>query len=240
MANQVLGKNVVVEMLISSVYYPLFCGKTRELPLEQDEIEVTHVNSGAAREYVPGMSNFLLNVTGLTILDNTEGRVSILYLMQQGIRRAINTFRMLFTDQDGDTAFIIVQAFVRNTNVAGDVTQWSQSSVTFRVTGEMTFGTIVPPPEIPACEQAPTIYTTLAEGAISVQDNLLIAGVGETISILHVSRSGLTYYETAGTAGNLEFAYDTVAGTITFESTNPGNPAAPDLEPVSIEYKIEV
>jgi hypothetical protein len=239
MANQVLGKNVIVAMNISGIYYPIFCGKTAELPLEQDEIEVTHVNSGSSREYVPGMSNFIMNITGITVLDNTESRVSVLYLMQLAIRRSINTYRMLFTDQDGDTAAITFSAFIRNTIVSRDVTQWSQSSLTLRVTGDLTFSSIIPPPVVSECEQEPTIYTTLAEGAISVTDALLIPGVGETIIILHVSRSGLTYYETAGTPGNLEFLYTSGTGTITFQSTNPGNPAAPDLEPVSIEYKIE-
>jgi hypothetical protein len=235
--NQVLGKNVVVSMYVSGNYYPVFCGKTADFPLEQDEIEVTHVNSGSAREFVPGMSNFLLNINGVTVLDNTESKISILYLMQLAVRRSINTYRILFTDQDGDTAFITCSAFVRSATPSRDVTQWSQSSVTLRVSGEIIFGTVVPPPETPACEQEPTIYTELAEGALYVSDALLIPGVGETITILHVSRSGTTYYETSGTPGNMEFQYDDTLGRITFE--NPGNPADPDLEPVSIEYKTE-
>lgn len=237
MANQVLGKNVVVTMKIGAVFYPIFCGKAKDFPLEQDEIEVTHVNSGSAREYVPGMSNFLLNISGITVLDNTENRVSILYLMQQAIRRSINTYRLLFTDQDGDTAYILFDAFIRNAIPSGDVTQWSQSSVTLRVTGEIEFGTTVPPPVTPTCEQEPTIYTDLPDGVLYVQDALLIPGVGETITILHVSRSGTTYYESAGTPGNLEFQYNSTLGRIIFQVA--GNPAAPDLEPVSVEYKIE-
>lgn len=235
--NQVTGKNVIVEMLISSIYYPIFCGKAADLPLEQDEIEVTHVNSGSEREYVPGMSNFLLNISGVTVLDNTENRVSILYFMQLAIRRSINTYRMRFTDQDGDTAAITFSAFVRNSTVSRDVTQWSQSSVTMRITGPLTFSSVIPPPGTPTCEQEPTIYKDLAESSLFVQDNLLIPGVGETITILHVSRSGTTYYETSGTPGNLEFLYTSATGRITFQ--NVGNSADPDLEPVGIEYKIE-
>lgn len=237
MANQVLGKNVFVEMLISGIYYPIFCGKTADLPLEQDEIEVTHVNSGSEREYVPGMSNFLLNVAGVTVLDNTENRVSILYFMQLAIRRSINTYRMRFIDQDGGAEAVIFDAFVRNSNVTKDVTTWSQSSVTMRITGALTFTSVIPPPATPTCEQEDTIYTELAEGDLFVTDALLIPGAGETITILHVSRSGTTYYETNGTPGNLEFLYTPATGKITF--SQPGNPAFPDLEPISIEYKIE-
>jgi hypothetical protein len=237
MANKVAGKNVVVTMLISGNYYPIFCGKAADLPLEQDEIEVTHVNSGADREYVPGMSNYLLNVSGVTVLDNTEGRLSVLYFMQLAVRRTINTYRVVFTDQDGDTAYISFDAFIRNTSVNRDVVQWSQSSLTLRITGNLTFGTTIVDPTPPTCEQEPTIYTTIPDGVLYASSALLIPGVGETITILHVSRSGMTYYESGGSPGNMEFQYNSALGRIIFQYA--GNSAAPDLEPVSIEYKIE-
>lgn len=239
MANRILGRNVVTEMLVDGVYYPIFCGKSAELTLNQDEIEVTHVNSAISREYVPGMSNATLNISGVSILDNTESRISNVYLMQEAIRRSINTYRMRFTDQDGDTGSITFSAFWTTGSISRDVVAWSQSTVTMRITGELTFGSVVVPPSPPACEVEDTIYTVLAEGAVSVQSALLIPGVGETITILHVSRSGVTHYETTGTPGNLEFKYDSSLGTITFDASNPGNPAMPDLEPVSVEYKIE-
>lgn len=234
-----MGKNVVVAMKISGIYYPIFCGKTADFPLEQDEIEVTNVNSGSSREYVPGMSNALLNISGVTVLDNTENRVSILYFMQLAIRRSINEYRVLFTDQDGDTAYFTFNAFVRNANPSRDVTQWSQSTLSLRVTGDLTFGTTVTAPPTPACEEEAPIYLDLPDGVAYVESALLKPGVGETITILHVSRSGFTHYETSGSPGSLEFQYTVVGanGRITFDT--PGNPAAPDLEPVSIEYKIE-
>lgn len=239
MANQVLGKNVVVAMKIGVDYFPIFCGKTAELPIEQDEIEVTHVNSGSDREYVPGMSNALLNVTGVTVLDNTENRISPIYLAQLSIRRTIGDFRMLLTDQDGDQQAITFSAFVRNINISRDVVQWSQSNVTLRITGALTFSSVIDPPGPVTCEEEDPLYFTLAEGVAYVESALLKADVGETITILHVSRSGTTYYETAGSPGNLEFQYTEVGanGRITFQY--PGFAADPDLEFVSVEYKIE-
>lgn len=237
MANQVLGKNIIVSLLDGVTYYPIFCGKTAELPLEQDEIEVTHVNSGSSREYVPGMSNSTLSVTGITVLDNTEGRISPLYLAQEAIRRSIRTYRMLFTDQDGDQVSVTFSAFVRNITMSRDVTQWGQSSATFRITGDWVFSTVIPSPEVPVCEVQNPIYTTLLESADSVQSALLIQGVGQTLTILAVSRSGTVHYETTGTPGSLEFTYDNTTGEIFFDPANPGNPGG---EPVSIEYKIEI
>jgi hypothetical protein len=235
--NQVLGKNVITSMLIGGIYYPIFCGKSASFTLNQDEIEVTHVNSGAGREYVPGMSNATLQVQGVTVLDNTESKISNLYLMQEAIRRSINTYRMLFTDQDGSTASIIFNAFWTTGTLSREVTAWSQSDVTMRVTGAITFSSVIPVPVPPSCEEEDPIYTTLIEAATSVTSALLIPGVGETITILHVSRSGFTHYETTGTPGSLEFKYTSATGTIDIDPINPGNVGG---EPISIQYKIEV
>lgn len=240
MANQVLGKNFITEILIEGVYYPILCGKTADLTLNQDEIEVTHVNSGISREYVPGMSNSTVNLSGVTLLDNTEGRISWTYLAQAAVRRAINTYRMTLTDQDGQTSAIIFNSFWTSGTLSRDVVSWSQSTISMRVTGDLTFSSVVPPPTPPACSIEDPIITSLAEGGTSVVSALLIPAVGETITILQVTRSGTTLYETTGTPGNLEFTYTTGTGTISFDPTNPGLPANPDLEPVSIEYKIEV
>lgn len=235
--NKILGKNFFFEMEIAGIWYPVFCGKTAEKVTEQDEIEVTHVNSGSAREYVPGMSNFVVNATGVSVLDNSDGKISPFYLDQVAIRRSINTYRLRPIDQSSNTLTITFSAFVRSVNISRDVTQWSQCSVSLRVTGELTYSTVIPEPAIPTCEQAPTLYKDLADGSLFIQDALLVPGAGETINILHVSRSGSTYYETSGTPGNNEFQYDSVNGKIIFQ--NAGNPAAPDLEPVSIEYNVE-
>lgn len=239
MNRKVLGKNVIVSMLVSGNYYPIFCGKTASLDLNQDKIEVTHVNSGSHRNYVPGMSDSQLTVQGVTLINNDELKISVLYLSQLAIRRSINQYRVLLTDQDGTPVSVILQAFVLNTNLSRDVVAWSQSSVTLQPTEEWEFSTIIPDPVLSTCEEADPIYTTIADGVLFVSDALLIPGVGETITILHVSRSGTTYYETNGTPGNAEFLYSPLTGRITFQ--NPGNPVSGDfgLEPVSIEYKIE-
>lgn len=237
MNRKVLGKNVIISMKVGVSYLPIFCGKTGSLDLNQDKIEVTHVNSGAHRNFVPGMSDSQLSVQGVTLINNDELKVSINYLSQLAIRRSINTYRVLMTDQDGTVLSITLSAFILNTNLSRDVTAWSQSSVTLQITDDWTFSDVVPAPPTPTCEQQDTIYTTIPDGVLFVTSALLIPGVGETIDILRVSRSGTTYYETSGTPGNLEFLYTSATGKITFQ--NPGNPAAPSLEPIGIEYKIE-
>ena len=235
MNRKVLGKNIHFELKIGVDYYRIFCGKTAYLDINQKEIEVTYVNSGDEEEYVPGMSNATINIVGLTLINNDEGKISINYLIAN--KRTIGEWRIRQTDQDGTTYQTTFSAFLTNANISRDVTQWSQSSVTLRVSGGFTNSTTIDPPGTPVCEIADPIYKDLAEGALFVSDALLIPGAGETITILHVSRSGTTYYETAGSPGNLEFQYNSTLGRIIFQTA--GNPASPDLEPVSIEYKVE-
>jgi hypothetical protein len=236
MNRKVLGKNVIVSMLVDGDYYPIFCGKTADLGLVQDKIEVTYINSGAHRNYVPGMSDSTLSVNGVTLINNDEHKVSVLYLSQLAIRRSINTYRVLLTDQDSTQVSVSFSAFVLSTNLSRDAIAWSQSSVVFQITDDWTFSTIIPPPTEPTCEMQDTLYKTLASSDTYVTDSLLIPASGETITIISVSRSGTVYYETSSTPGSLEFKYTSASGKIEFDPLNPGNPGG---EPVSIEYKLE-
>jgi hypothetical protein len=235
MNRKVLGRNVIVSMLVDGNYYPIFCGKTASLDLTQDKIEVTHVNSGAHRNFVPGMTDSTFSVQGVTLINNDEQKISVIYLNQLAIRRNINTYKILLTDQDNNQYAISLSAFVLNTSLSRDVNSWSQSSVTFQITEDWTFGSDIPPPLSSVCEEQDPIFGTLADGSAVFTSALLIQGVGQTITILHVARSGTTYYQTSGTPGNLEYKYNSSAGTITFQ--NVGNPADPNLEPIAINYK---
>lgn len=237
MNRKILGKNLIFNMMIDGIPYPIFCAKTAFLDSSQDKIEVTHVNSGPHRNWVPGMSDSQINVVGLSLLNNDEGKISPFYLQQLSVRRSINEYLITATDQDANSIAITIQAFILNVNVGKDTVAWSQASLTLQPTEEWVYSSVIPPPGTPTCEQMPTIYDELAEGSTTYINALLIPGVGETITILHVSRAGTTYYETSGTPGNLEFKYTSGTGTIEWE--NPGNPADPDLEQISIEYKVE-
>jgi len=52
--NTIKGKNIVCSMDVGGTFYPIFCSKTAEFTVNQDEIETTSVNSGSSREYVQG------------------------------------------------------------------------------------------------------------------------------------------------------------------------------------------
>lgn len=232
--NKVLGKNFLAYMKIGEIFYPVFCGKTVELALEQDEIETTHVNAGPNREYVPGLANSLLSCTGVTTSDNTNGRISIFYLMQQSVRREIQQMRVVATDNDSNVVVISFSAFIRSTNVNRDSVSFSQSSVVFRVTGGMTFDTIIPDPAEPVCEIEDPLYLTLAEDGTEVSDSLLEQ---DNVTILEVQREGTGLDETTGTPGNRQFKFVGGSGNGKIQ-IDPNNPGFPGGETIYVLYKI--
>lgn len=212
MANTVKGRNTIIYMLVDSVYYPVFCAKTAEFTIDQDEIEVTSINSGSSREYVPGMSNATCAVTGITTLDNSNGRVSITYLMQQSVRRQLHTFKMVLTDDDSSSLEVVFTAMIKTTNINRDTVGYSQSSLQLRVSGVVEWTEVVDPP---APEEIYSIYLSVTAGQYEVSDSDLGAA-----TILEVWREGINHTETTGTPSGRQFKYTdlTTSGKITFDS----------------------
>lgn len=229
--NTVKSSNVIVEMDVSGLYYPIFCGKTAEFSQTQEVIEVTSVNSDVAREYEAGMTTATLNITGITILDNTGGRISILYLVQESIRRAVQTMRIRFIDDTGATLQIAFSALITNNTISRSVGTYSQAATSFIITGTPTLSAIIPPPGV-QCVETP-LYIDVVAGATSVSH----ASLQQTgVVILGVSRSGMVHNSTSGTPGNMEYKFTGGAGngTVAFDPTNPFNSG----EVIWILYKI--
>lgn len=235
MSTKIKGRNVFAQIKIDGVFYPVFCAKTAVLQSNQEEIECTHVNSGADREFVPGMGDATLDVTGTTTSDNTNGRVSIIYLMQAAQRRTVFEMRLIMTDDNAATLALTFNAFTTSRTISREIASYSQSAVSFRITGGITIDTTIDPPTPPVCEVQDPLYLTLAEGATSVADVLLEQ---DDVVILHVERNGMGLTETSGTPGNAEFKFTGGAGngTIAIDPTNPGMPGG---ETIYVLYKIE-
>lgn len=207
-------------MLVDNTYFPIFCAKSGDLTTEQDEIEVSSVNSGTDREYIPGMANHTFSCAGLVELDNTGGRISLLYLMQQSVRRQTNQFRVLLTDKNGNMQVLGFNAFVKGTSLAKQAGSYGQATASFRITGPISYGSAVPPPVDPVCEIADPLYLTLGVGATFVFNALLQAA---NVEILGVWRSGTALVYTNGTPINDQYSYDPATGRIYVSSDNPGN-----------------
>lgn len=161
MSNRVKAKNVIGEIYISGTYYPVFCGKSMELSQNQELIEVTSINSSVAREYEAGMTTGTISFTGVTILDNTENRVAIAYLMQESIRRSAQSMRVRLIDDDGDAIQIAFSAIITNNTLSRTYGEYSQSSTSLTVTGGFTITPVVDPPGV-ECPADPLYFDAVA------------------------------------------------------------------------------
>lgn len=227
--NTVKGNNVIIEVLISGIYYPIFCGKTMDYSQNQDLVEITSVNSISSREYQSGLSTASLTIGGVTVLDNSGGNISITYFMQESIRRVPQVMRIAMTDDDGGTLQIAFEAIITNNTFSRSRGAYSQSGVSLTVTGEPTFSAVIPNPGVD-CPEDPLYLSTVVDDT-SVSDALLTqAGV----VILEVDREGTQHDEVVGTPGNRQFSFTAGTGTIDFDPTNPFN----DGEVIYVLYKI--
>lgn len=235
MSNKIRGRNVFVQIKIDGVFYPVFCAKTAVFQSNQEELECTHVNSGADREFVPGMGDATVDVTGITTSDNSNGRVSVIYLLQAAQRRQVFEMRLYMMDENANTLAITFSAFSTSRTISREIASFSQSAASFRITGPINIDTTIDPPTPPVCEVQDPLYLTLAESATSVADALLEQ---DDVVILHVERNGMGLTETTGAPGNAEFKFTGGAGngTIAIDPTNPGMPGG---ETIYVLYKIE-
>lgn len=218
-------------MQVGPTFYPVFCAKSGELSTDQEEIEVTSVNSGGDREYEPGMASHSLSVSGLTELNNLGGLVSIVYLQQQAVRRTIHNMSWTMTNQEGNVIVLTFKAFIRSLAIGKEIGVFSSSAASFRITGGIGYSDVVQPPVDPICEIADPLYLTLAEGETSVTDALLAA---DGVEILGVWRY-TSLFLTTGTPGSGQYSVDYTTGTVFIDPDNPGNPGG---EPIHILYKV--
>lgn len=145
MGNHVQGKNIGGYLKVGSEYYPLFCGKTLNFGIQQEELETTNIASGSYKDFEAGMSSAMMEVGGVTILDNSDGRIAASYLMQQGVRRVKQDWKITKTDNDGGILIYTFKGIILSTGFDKSIPGYSQSFVSVRVCGAIE-SDIIPPP----------------------------------------------------------------------------------------------
>lgn len=225
MGNHVQGKNIKVYLKVSGEYYQIFCGKTMSFNLEQEELETTSVNSGAYREFVAGMASAMLEVGGVTINDNTTSRVAITYLQQKSVQQAVQDWKITLTDDSAGLKVYLFQGIIRSTSFDKSIPGYSQSSLSVRVTGEITITETDPPPPGGLPEVVRSDWWTMAAGNTYIDGNSDVHAYGLTaVTVLEVDRSGVQYdIITSGTPTGRQCKHNNTTGVITFDSSLPSN-----------------
>lgn len=130
MPEYVLGRNVTV--LLNGD--PLFCAKSMELDILQEEIESTTSTSGTDREYEVGLQSAVLTLVGVTkTTDVTKVSPFTLY----SLKRTINPYQVVFEDQDTNTKIFSFNGLLRRLDFASNVLSFNQSTAEIRVSGAL-------------------------------------------------------------------------------------------------------
>lgn len=228
--NRVQGKNQIVEMKISGVWYPIFCCKSMSFFMEQDMIEITSINSAVAREFQAGMTTSGGSVSGVTIIDNTQNQISILYLMPEAQRRTVQDMRIRMTADNATAKQISFQALIRRLETTRTFGSYSQSAVEIVVTGGVSIGVVEPPggvitENVWSDRWVPGAGNSYIDGSSAgvSPSSVAFGGVfnlGATDTILEVSVDG-DHFDliTSGAPGNMECKFDSGLGQIRFAST---------------------
>lgn len=232
MSDVVTGIGCVVELLVGEEYFPVLCATDMSFTNDQEEVLKTGPNSGLFRERKPRLSDWSVEVSGLTPIEDDDV-ISFFYLLQTSVRRAIQRIRITFTDEAGNSKYLTGSVMIKTNEISAQTTDFANPTIIFLGTGPFDLGDTIEPP-VDSCEERFELTLELAEGATSVQSNDLIEGSGETKSILWLARSTSSYAYTSGTPSNDEYGYDPATGTITFDPLQPGNPGG---EPIVINYK---
>lgn len=224
--SEVLGNNVAVALFIEGEgYIPIFCAKTAEMVKTFDEIEATTVTSPNAREYRPGLSNTTVTVSGVTTIANDTQKISWFYLNQLGDVRDLVQLQMSWVDEDGNVIGLRFDAMIRDLSISGNMNEWSQSSVTMRVSGAMTPTETLDPPVVPEFNELSDWWETVADQSFVAVGSVTSGRYNYTLTdddiVLEVDREGTQHDEVTGTPGNRQYRWNTSLVRIEVDPANP-------------------
>jgi len=225
MTKLIRGENIKGQLWITDTWYDIFCAKSCELTIEQDEQEVTSILSGSSREYLPGMSSTILSVQGITTLDNSESKIAITYLMQQSVRQQVLNWRVYLEAENGDTLEASFWGMIRTTTLTKEGFSYGKGSLVVRVSGDVNFSEIISGPATDFDYYSDYWQTVNGQNYISGnsagESNASPVAytpfaLAATDTILEVAVEGIGFQQTEGTPGNMEYKFSTSPVRITF------------------------
>lgn len=232
MSDVVYGKDVVLMVSNGIEYIAVGCAFSCGFSFTNELINKTDVNAGYAIKRRVRMSDCSATISGLTTLENTAGVVSVMWFLQESIRRTVLSLQILMTDEAGLMKTITGDFVIESVDLSGDVSGFGEFTINLQGTGGIGIAAVDPPSGSiePVCEVEDTLYLTLVEGEYIIHDSRLQGDY----TILWITREGMGYDETTGVAGNRQFVYHKIAGNIEF---NPFVRGAHGGEAVAVGYK---
>ncbi len=126
------------DVLIAIDDVPIFCGKDCSLEIDQEIIPASTVTSGVWKEFRLRKRSWLMNVAGLTKIDNTDGQLSYFDVINDAAAMAIQNLSMTFTDPDSNVVMVSGTGYFDKSSIEGSVNQFAQASVSIIGDGDYT------------------------------------------------------------------------------------------------------
>lgn len=224
----VYGREVVLEMLVSGVYYPVLCATDCSFTRSPEVIEKTSPSSGLFKEFMTRREEWSMSVSGLTKIENAAA-LTFFYILQTSVRRLAQDIRITFTDSDGDSKQITGTVLIGEQIISGPASDFSNCSIEMKGTGAFAIADTAPP--IPGTFDIFSDYwqtvngQSYIDGASSGTSPAAVANGGAfTLAatndeILEVSLEGDEYdVILSGTPGNRQCKFTTSPVRITFQA----------------------
>lgn len=220
MSSVVFGRDMVIEAKIADVYTPVGCATSGSFSFINELIAKTDVNAGLFRKRRVRISDCTLSVQGLTTLENNT-TISALYFIQEGVRRAEQDLRIIFTDEDSLQKQIQGMFILESSQLSGEVSGFSEFDMEFQGTGGFAISEVEEESGAGIPGDVAWDWWETVEGANSITG---VGHYGRSFAgqdIIEVDREGLQYDEVPGTPADGERQYSQDGTTITFPSGNP-------------------
>lgn len=214
------GKDVLVSILVDGDFIPVLCATDMTFSCSQEVLLATSADTGKwRRKRLRDLSEWRVDVSGLTKINNSDGQAGFFYLLLENIRGTEQIIQLMFEDADDNTQVIEGTVLIPDLSINGNVGSFADVNVTFEGTGEFDIGNVDSDVDSDLCDDLDSDTWTMAEGADSIsglgQEGKSFAGK----EILEVDYEGTQYDYTSGAPANREYAYD---GTnVSFETEAP-------------------
>lgn len=213
MADAVYGTGVVLSMMVGETYYPILCATDTTYDCGVEFIEKTGPSSGGARQWARRLEEHISTITGLTKIENDDV-LSFFYVLNVGIRREDQLFKLVFEDSDGNDVAISGYGLIGAMGINGPAGDFSTATIEIRWNDDPDIEVVAPPG---LSQIQDPLYLTLSAGNLSVAHLLL---TDPAVEILEVTLEG-TQFDVilSGTPGNRECKFTNGPGSLTFEYT---------------------
>jgi len=220
MSSVVFGPDGFMECKVGGEYKLVGCEISCEFNLSNELIGKTDANAGLSRKYRVRMSNTTGSVNGLTTLVSDDEVLSILYFLQEAVRRTEQDIRFSFKDQSGIEKQIQGLYLIENLRISAGVGSFSEFSLSLVGNSQPSITAIDPDtPTVPG--------TILSDWWVALPDTNFISGDGDRNGysfaggrIIEVAREG-TQINESDVATEGFYSYNGTA--IYFDPNNPFN-----------------